>query len=120
MRLGLGSPSRDEKDTIHGNRIHIRFLTDQAEKAPKMIGFVHNPDTDPFLLFNMTRELLELINAEPSRPSPRPAGDRWLVITSTIKISSLTAYRYIYSQLRVASDYEKVLIVFADGHVVDL
>lgn len=58
--FGRGSPGRDEKDTIHGNHVQIRLLRDESIRAPKMIGFVHNPDTDPLLLLNMTRELLEL------------------------------------------------------------
>ena len=58
--LGRRSPGRgrDEKDTIHGNRVRIRLLKDKSERAPKMIGFVHNSDSDPLLLLNMTRELL--------------------------------------------------------------
>src|ERR1700688_2545174 len=40
--LSQGSPGRDEKDTIHGNRIQIRLLRDGSERAPRMIGFVHN------------------------------------------------------------------------------
>jgi hypothetical protein len=61
--LGRESPSRDEKITIHGNRVQIRVLRDASERAPKMIGFVHNPDSDPLLLLNMTRELLDVISA---------------------------------------------------------
>src|SRR5271169_5242930 len=78
--LGRGSPGRDEKETIHGNRVRIRLLRDKSARAPKMIGFVHNSDSDPLLLLNMTRELLELISAEAGRLAPRLAGDRWLVV----------------------------------------
>src|SRR5579863_3108983 len=67
--LGRGSPGRDEKDTIHGNRVQIRILRDESEKAPKMIGFVHNSDSDPQLLLHMTGELLELISVEAGRRS---------------------------------------------------
>jgi hypothetical protein len=82
-----------------------------------MIGFVHNPDLDPLLLFNMTRELLELITAQAGRQPPRLVGDRWLVVISVREISCFAAYRYIYLQLCIAPDYEKILIVFADGRV---
>jgi hypothetical protein len=115
--LGRGSPGRDEKDTIHGNRVHIRLLKGESTRAPKLIGFVHNADSDPLLLLNVTRELLELINAEVGRPVPALAGDRWLVVISTGRISWLEAYRYIYSLLPMATDYEKILIVFGDGRV---
>ena len=115
--LGRGSPGRDEKDTIHGNRVRIRLLRDESERAPKMVGFVHNPDTDPVLLLNMTRELLDLISAEAGRRATRLAGDRWLVVISAEGISCLEAFRYIYSQLRIATDFKKILMVFGDGRV---
>jgi hypothetical protein len=115
--IGPGSPRRDEQDTIHGNRVHIRLLRDVSERAPKMIGFVHNSDSDPLLLLNMTRELLERISAEAGRRAPRLAGDRWLVVISAGGISCLDAYRYICSQLRTATGFKKILMVFGDGRV---
>ena len=115
--LGRGSPRRDKKATIHGNRVQIRLLRNESERAPKMIGFVHNSDSDPLLLLNMTRELLELISAEAGRRAPRLAGDRWLVAISARGSSCLEAYRHIYSQLRMATDFRKILIVFGDGRV---
>jgi len=115
--LGRRSVGRDVKGTIHGNRIRIRLLRDESGRAPKMIGFVHNSDSDPLLLLNMTRELLESISAEAGRRAPRHRGDRWLVVISAEGISCLEAYRYIYAQLRMATDFKKILIVFADGRV---
>jgi hypothetical protein len=117
--LGRGSPGRDEKDTIHGNRVQIRLLRDEheSERAPRMIGFVHNPDSDPLLLLDMTLELLESISAGAGRRAPRLAGDRWLVVISARGSSCLEAYRCIYSQLRMATDSKKTLIVFGDGAV---
>ncbi len=118
--LGRGLPGRDEKDTIHGNRVQIRLLRDESGRAPKMIGFVHNSDSDPLALLNMTRELLELISTETGRRATRLAGDRWLVVISARAISCLDAYRYIYSQLRMATDIKKILMVFGDGRVGEL
>lgn len=46
---------RDVTDTIHGNRVRIRLLKDQPARAPKLIGFVHNPDSDSRLLLDMWR-----------------------------------------------------------------
>jgi hypothetical protein len=115
--LGRGSASRDENDTIHGNRVRIRLLRGESEQAPKMIGFVHNSDSDPLLLLNMTGELLELIGAEAGRRTPRLAGERWLVVISARESSCFPAYRTIYSQLRMATDFEKILMVFGDGRV---
>jgi hypothetical protein len=115
--LGRGSPRRDVKDTIHGNRVQIRLLRDESERAPRLIGFVHNSDSDPLLLLNMTRELLELLSGEAGRRAPRLAGARWLVVISAGALSCLDAYRYIYSQLRMATDFKKILMVFGDGRV---
>jgi hypothetical protein len=115
--LGRWSPCRDEKDTIHGNRVRIRLMKDESERAPKMIGFVHNSDADPLLFLNMTRDLLEIINADAGRRGPRLAGDRWLVVISAGRISCLESYRYLYSQLRRATDFKKILMVFGDGSV---
>lgn len=115
--LGRGSPGRDEKDTIHGNRVQIRLLGGGSGRVPKMIGFVHNPDSEPLLLLNMTRELLELMSAQAGKRATRPPGDRWLVVISAEGISCFEAYRYIYSQLHMATDFKKILMVFGDGRV---
>jgi hypothetical protein len=115
--LGRGSPGRDEKATIHRNRVWIRLLRHKSERMPKLIGFVHNSDSDPLLLLNVTRELLELISAEAGGRAPRRAGDRWMVVISAGGISFLEAYRYIYSQLRIATGFKKIFMVFGDGRI---
>ncbi|MDE3135899.1 MAG: hypothetical protein KGL59_04965 [Acidobacteriota bacterium] len=115
--LGKGSRPRDVKATIHGKRIQVRLLRNQFVRAPKLIGFVHNPDSDPLVLLNLTSDLLERISPKPGRQARRPAGDRWLVLINAGGISFLEAYRYICSQLRTAPDFQKVLMVFDDGRV---
>lgn len=119
--IGRESERRDEKHTIHGNRVRIRILNNGSGQAPKLIGFVHNSDTDPLLLLNMTRELLELLSAEvgkrTSRLAPKGAEERWLVVISARGSSCLEAYRHIYSQLPMATGYEKVLMEFCDERV---
>lgn len=115
--LARGSPGPDETDTIQGNRVQIRLLKDESERAPKMIGFVHNSDSDPLLILDMSLELLALISAEAGRRAPRLAGERWLVVISAKGISCLEAYRYIYSQLRMATKFKKIFMVFGDGGV---
>lgn len=114
---GRRSPGRDAEATIHGNRVRIRLLRSQSGRAPKMIGFVHNSDSDPLLLLNMTRELLELIRFEAGKRAPRTTADRWLVVISARESSCLEAYRTIYSQLRVATGFKKILMAFGDGRV---
>ncbi|MBV9155876.1 MAG: hypothetical protein JO097_06420 [Acidobacteriaceae bacterium] len=117
--LGRGSASRDDQDTIYGNRVRVRMLREKAQLAPRMIGFVHNSDSDPHLLLNITGELLELISVNSSKRAARVAGDRWLVIRSG-EISYLDAYRHVCSQLRMPPDLKKILVVFEDGRVEEL
>lgn len=115
--LGPESTRREESDTICGNHVRIRLVRDGSGRAPKMIGFVHNPESDPLLLLNMTRELLELVGAEADGRAPELSGDRWLVVISANGISCLDAYRYIYSQLRTATGLKRVFMVFSDGRI---
>jgi hypothetical protein len=118
--LARRSPGRDEKATVNGNRVRIRVLRNQSERAPKFIGFVHNADTDPLLLLNMTGEWLELIGAEAGRRATKRADDRWLVVMSAGERVLLDACRDTYAQLRMATGFTKVLIVFGDGRVGEL
>jgi len=118
--LGRGSPGRDEKVTINGNRVQIRLLKHKSERAPKLIGFVHNSDAEALPLLNMTSELLELTSAQAGRRTPRPAGERWLVVITAGAASCLETYRYIYSHLGVPSGFKKILMVFGDGRVAML
>jgi hypothetical protein len=117
ISLECAAPGRDEKTTIYRNHIRIRLLQHECRQAPKMIGFVHNPGTDPLALFGMTGELLELFGAEADKKHTRLAGDRWLVAVSPRAVSCVDAYRYICSQLRVVTGFKKILMLFSDGRV---
>ena len=109
------SPAGDKQDTIHGNRVRIRVLKGQHKDAPKMIGFVHNRDSDPLQLLDMTGELLELASAAVGKQA-----DRWLVAVSERGSSCLAAYRYIYSQLDALFLFKKAVMVFGDGRAETL
>jgi len=104
---------RDKKETIHGNRVHMRVFRDASGRAPRVIAFVHNPDLQADLFFNTTQELLELTDAG---AAAKP-GIRWLVVISPRRIAALEAYRYIYSQLRAARGFQRVVMVFGDGRI---
>jgi len=56
--VGRGSLGRGWTGEIHGNRVRIGLLRSESERAPKLIGLVHNPDSDPLLLWEMAREQL--------------------------------------------------------------
>src|SRR5262249_26632891 len=58
--LGRRRGSRSHRGTVHGNRVQMRLVSHESKRAPELIGFVHNSDTDPLVLMDMTREWLEL------------------------------------------------------------
>lgn len=61
------APARLELDeTINGNRLRVR-LAKGGSKGIKAIGFVHNPDCDPNVLFDAAQAVLRL-------PPPRLAS----------------------------------------------
>jgi hypothetical protein len=119
-KLERETAGRDERCTIHGNRARIRLVRHELKGAPKFIGFVHNPDTDPVMLLDMTCEWLELLGAEVSRRARRLAGDRWRMVVTARGSACLQAYRYISSQLPMAGEFQKVVMAFADGCVETL
>ncbi len=49
------SPGRGVTATICGNHVRIRLLKHKSKRAPKLIGYVHNPETDVGQLFDMAR-----------------------------------------------------------------
>ena len=61
--------------------------------------------------------VVELISTGVASRATRLDGDRWLVLISEKEISFLELYRYIGSQLRRATDFKKILMVFGDGRV---
>ncbi len=100
------------KETVHGNHVEIRVVRGGLKRAPKLIGFVHNPETDSTLLLDRTSAWLELVGE----------GDSggWLVVISEGDASWLEAHRAIYSQLDVPTEFRKVVLVFGDGSVESL
>jgi hypothetical protein len=49
------SKTADVTTTIFGNRVRIRFINVDAAVGPKVIGFVHNPDTDSRLILDVAQ-----------------------------------------------------------------
>jgi hypothetical protein len=86
-----------------------------------VIGFVHNPDSDPDVLLRLTQSLLRHIGAAAGKRAPkRFTGDRWLVLANADGPSHIEAYRHIYSQLSIPTDFNRILMVFAGGRVETL
>ena len=50
----------DLKETINGNEVRVRLLKGVLN-GRRLIGFVHNPDSDPEILFEATQSLLRRV-----------------------------------------------------------
>lgn len=50
----------DVNEAINGNHIRVRLAAGNSDK-PKVVGFVHNPDSDPEILFAVTKSLLRRV-----------------------------------------------------------
>lgn len=114
--LGRGSAGRNVKATIHGNDVRMRVLNNESERAPKLIGFVHNRDSDSLLILNATRELLAQIRTKAAAPAPRRARERWLVIAAG-EASFLNLCRHVCAQPGVGTEFRRIPGVFGDRRV---
>lgn len=120
IRAYLARPSalEDGWETIHENRIRVRLVKSASAGASKVIGFVHNPDSDPDLLLDMTQLLLERIGAAAGKPAPAgSASARWLVLATADGPAQIETYRQVYAQLSISTEFKKILIVLAGGRV---
>lgn len=109
------------EDTFYGNQIRICIVKGAPARASKVIGFVHNPGSDPNVLLHLTESLLRQIGKATSRPVPKEfTGDRWLVIVNENGLQDIETFRHVWSQLSTPTDYRKILMAFADGRVEPL
>jgi hypothetical protein len=120
-RLARRSTPVEIKDTICGNQIRVRRVKGVSRQMPKVIGFVHNPDSDPDVLLRLTQSLLQHIGAAADkRPPEKFTGDRWLVVANEDGLSYIETYRHVYSQLSISTDFKKILMVLAGRRVESL
>ena len=119
--LARQSAQGEAKHTIHGNQIRVRLVKGGSRRTTKVIGFVHNPDSDPDGLFDITLSLIERIGAKARTGAPASsADDRWLVLAGDDRFSYIEPYRHVYSQLSIPTGFKKILMVLADGRVETL
>jgi hypothetical protein len=119
--LSRRSAPMEDRDTIHGNQIRVRLVKGGSRRTPKVIGFVHNPNSDPGVLLCITHSLIECIGAKAGKGTPgRSAGDRWLVLAGEDRLSHIEPYRHACSQLSIPTDFKKVLLVLAGGRIETL
>lgn len=56
--LSRSAVKRDALSTVHGNRVRIRVVRHKTPRAPRLMGFVHNPDSNPLPLLKMVTNAL--------------------------------------------------------------
>jgi hypothetical protein len=102
-------------DNIHGNEIRVHLLKGGAARTATLIGFVHNPDSDPTILSDVARSLLARIGS-----GERTTARRWLVIASADGAVPIEACRQVCSQLGVWTVFEQTLVVLPGGRIATL
>jgi hypothetical protein len=115
----------EARHTIHGNRIRARLVKGGvmggSARTAKVIGFVHNPDSDPDVVLGITQSLIEGIGAKARQGAPAAfAGERWLVLAGEDRLSDVRPYRHVCSQLSLPTEFEKILMVLAGERIESL
>ncbi len=106
-------------DTLNGNHLRARLLNSGATGAAKVIGCVHNPDTDPQVLLHIAQSLLQHIGAATARPAPA-VPTRWLVLIHANEFPHGETYAHIHHQLAIPSAFETNLMLWPSGRVEPL
>lgn len=96
------------ESTIAGNRIQARVLQGHAQPG-RLLGFIHNPEPAPEILFSLTRAVLRSLDAG----SLLPAGEALTVRNQDGRVP-VQALQYICTALRAQAVFSRVL-VFEDG-----
>lgn len=104
---------------VHSNQIRIHILRGRPALVPKVVGFVHNRDSDPNPLFDLARVLLRALGAV-TRADTARRGHRWLVLVIEDPATWIKTYGHVCSQLVADSDFERVVLVGPDGQVSTL
>lgn len=105
------------RKTVHGNRIRIQIMRSSGTSTSALAGFVHNGDSDPGILFDLTRALLRVGAA--GRTSGF-SGGRWLVIATEHPPAWIPTYRHACSQLFARADFQRIVLASAAGDVSTL
>jgi hypothetical protein len=51
--LSAGPAGADQSAVVWGNRVRMGRVDHVSSRAPKLVGFVHNPDVDPKRLLDL-------------------------------------------------------------------
>jgi len=99
------------KKTILGNEVRIRII--RGRKTSSLMGFVHNRDSDPTILFDLTRALLECADSV-GHGRRGTSARRWLVVAMEDEAQWMETYRHVCAQLFAPPDFQRVILVAAN------
>jgi hypothetical protein len=109
---------RPLRKTVNGNEVRVQIMRSGGTSSSPLAGFVHNRDSDPGVLFDLTRALLRVGPTRRSRTGF--PGDRWLVIATEHERAWIPTYRHACSQLFARADFQRIVLVSATGEVSTL
>jgi hypothetical protein len=58
IRAVLAGHAAPESGDVHGNQVRVRLVTHGSGGYPKLVGFVHNPGSDPDRLLDFAQRWL--------------------------------------------------------------
>jgi hypothetical protein len=109
------------RDAVCGNQVRLRVVAAVARPVSKVIGFVHNSDSDTDILLDIAQSLLRQVGAAgDARASAGSEAERRLVVVIAGGFSHGETYRQVYAALSIATDFAKVLMVYPSGRVETL
>jgi len=119
-RLARQSARVSMHETIHGNRIQVRLIKGVPAGAAKLIGFVHNPETDADALLGFVQTFIGQIGAAAERTTRKPMGPRCLVVVDGNTPARAGTVRHVLCQLGSPGGFEAMVLVDAQGRVESL
>jgi len=101
----------DIEETIRGNRIRVRVTKAGPAQAPKLVGYVHNPDpgADQVLL-DCTEALLACLAAATGGRAKLP-GESWLIIVNGNAFPPIETWRQICALLSASTGFKTILML---------
>lgn len=119
IRDGLGRG--DVSATIHGNRVRLRCIPGVPKQMPRLIGFVHNSETEAGPILDLVQSVVRGVGEAMRIRAPRSAArECWLVLANPNGHPYADTCRRILEQIAMPVGFAKVLVVLPDGKVEDL
>ena len=109
--LEKGASKASTTRTIETNEVRVQVLRGKKTATSPLIGFVHNRDSDPAILFSLTRALLRC--AESLKP-----GARVLRVEMRDEPRWTRTYAHVCAGVFGRNGFQRILLVDTDGKEV--